>query len=148
VKVLSNYRESPMKVSCVSSGLFNSAFILRKNWTWTMICSKPSSYTLYDSMLCYAVTPQPLSDPRSIPVTLPNHLSHSLTPAPPHPSQVTAYHEEFSSDTLPLDGDFDGETVFVGRALRHGCTNDVRYRTHVPVSSMCFSLCVHCALYL
>ena len=41
--------------------------------------------------------------------------------------KVVAYHDEFNADTLPLDGDFDGENVFIGTALRHGCTNDVRY---------------------
>ena len=40
--------------------------------------------------------------------------------------KVVAYHDEFDADILPLDGDFDGETLFVGTALRHGCTNDVR----------------------
>ena len=43
--------------------------------------------------------------------------------------KVKTFHDPFSADTLPLDGDFDGEEalgVSEGKALRHGCTNDVR----------------------
>ena len=30
------------------------------------------------------------------------------------------YHDQFNAESLPLDGDFDGEELSVGKALRHG----------------------------
>ena len=42
------------------------------------------------------------------------------------------YHDVFTGGWLPLDGDFDGDEVSKGKALRHGCTNDVRQVTSGP----------------
>lgn len=36
------------------------------------------------------------------------------------------YYLDFTDKTLPLDREFDGTEAFSGRALKHGCTNDIR----------------------
>ena len=41
-------------------------------------------------------------------------------------SDRNKYCNAFTSKALPLDGDFDGEKEYVGIALKHGCTNDVK----------------------
>ena len=41
-------------------------------------------------------------------------------------SDRNEYMDEFSKRKLPLDGEFDGESTFIGRAVKHGCTNDLR----------------------
>ena len=41
-------------------------------------------------------------------------------------SKRNVYSEEYTDRVLPLDGDYDGEKTFVGKALRHGCSNDIR----------------------
>lgn len=41
-------------------------------------------------------------------------------------SDRNKYYNPFTPKQLPLDGDFDGDQEFVGVALKHGCTNDVK----------------------
>lgn len=41
-------------------------------------------------------------------------------------SDRNVYRDLYDSSTLPLDGDYDGETLYVGPALRHGVGNDIR----------------------
>lgn len=41
-------------------------------------------------------------------------------------SDRNIYRDVFDNTLLPLDGDYDGEIAFVGQAVRHGVTNDVR----------------------
>ena len=41
-------------------------------------------------------------------------------------SDKNVYIYEFNEKKLPLDGEYDGEIVFGGRAVRHGTTNDIR----------------------
>ena len=36
------------------------------------------------------------------------------------------YCKKFDESTIPLDGDFDGIETFTGKALKHGCSNDLR----------------------
>ena len=36
------------------------------------------------------------------------------------------YYLDFTDKTIPLDREFDGAEAFSGRALKHGCTNDIR----------------------
>lgn len=36
------------------------------------------------------------------------------------------YHLPFTSTSLPLDGEYDGEEVYTGVALKYGCTSDVK----------------------
>lgn len=48
-------------------------------------------------------------------------------------SERNVYIDEFSSEVLPLDGDFDGTDVFTGSAFKFGCTNDIRAKWHGTV---------------
>lgn len=41
-------------------------------------------------------------------------------------SDRNKYCNDFNPNSLPLDGDFDGEKQYVGVVLKHGCTNDVK----------------------
>ena len=41
-------------------------------------------------------------------------------------SDRNKYCNDFNLNSLPLDGDFDGEKEYVGVALKHGCTNEVK----------------------
>jgi hypothetical protein len=41
-------------------------------------------------------------------------------------SKRNEYVEPFTARELPLDGDYDGDTTYTGKALRHGCSNDIR----------------------
>jgi hypothetical protein len=41
-------------------------------------------------------------------------------------SSRNIYHDDFTTEMLPLDGDYDGEREYVGRAVKHGCTNDIK----------------------
>lgn len=41
-------------------------------------------------------------------------------------SEKNVYIYEFDGKKLPLDGEYDGEMEFEGRAIRHGTTNDIR----------------------
>lgn len=45
-------------------------------------------------------------------------------------SERNVYIDEFSSEILPLDGDYDGTEVFTGVAFKYGCTNDIRAQWH------------------
>ena len=40
--------------------------------------------------------------------------------------KIKTYHDSFTAQSLPLDGDFDGNEVYNGVAYRYGCSNDVR----------------------
>ena len=39
---------------------------------------------------------------------------------------LNKYLKKFTENIIPLDGDYDGDEAFVGTALKHGCTNDLR----------------------
>jgi hypothetical protein len=52
--------------------------------------------------------------------------AHSSVTSDKELSARNNYHDPFNSNTLPLDGDYDGSEVFTGKGYKHGCTNDVR----------------------
>ena len=41
-------------------------------------------------------------------------------------SDKNVYRDKFDNSNLPLDGDYDGDLLYTGPALRHGVPNDVR----------------------
>mmetsp|Transcript_32339 Transcript_32339/g.32962 ORF Transcript_32339/g.32962 Transcript_32339/m.32962 type:complete len:282 (-) Transcript_32339:264-1109(-) len=51
-------------------------------------------------------------------------------------SDRNEYVEDFTDNKLPLDGEFDGESEYVGRALKHGCTNDIREKWKLTNEAM------------
>jgi hypothetical protein len=67
----------------------------------------------------------------------------------PSVKKIVAYHDEFNSVSLPLDGDYDGQETYKGKAYKHGCTNDVRYvNTFVYRCNCIYSCTYHINMYI
>eukprot|EP01041_Mallomonas_annulata_P011666 gene11666-24436_t len=51
-------------------------------------------------------------------------------------SERNEYIEEYTAKKIPLDGEYDGDNIFTGVALKHGCTNDLRDKWKLTLESM------------